>query len=240
MTTGIPLGGKVAAGRIALIDDEDFSLVSQYRWHVQENKHGNVAYARTVIRRADGHRTHVLMHCLILNYHKGIDHAGACWLDSADRLPAAGFVFDYRVRCHFGGTSSQYKGVKKRDNRWEASIEIANQYCYLGLFTTEEDAARAYDATALAAWGEFARLNLPLNQITVAESQQNRSKKEAPSSQYKGVSWHKSTGKWRAAIMINGKQRHLGEFTDEIEAARTYDAAAYEAGEFTRLNFPHN
>lgn len=59
------------------------------------------------------------------------------------------------------------------------------------------------------------------------------------SSRFKGVSWHKAAGKWRAAIIVNRRKRHLGLFADEAEAARVYDVAALEAwGSFARLNFP--
>jgi hypothetical protein len=53
------------------------------------------------------------------------------------------------------------------------------------------------------------------------------------------VSWQKQPRKWRAAINIDGKQRHLGHFDDPADAARAYDRAALEAwGEFAVLNFP--
>lgn len=39
----------------------------------------------------------------------------------------------------------------------------------LGGFTNEVDAAKAYDATAIKYQGEFARLNLPLQEKTDAD-----------------------------------------------------------------------
>lgn len=63
---------------------------------------------------------------------------------------------------------------------------------------------------------------------------------------YKGVSWHKATGKWRVTIAAgsvkkNGKSGiiHLGLFTDPEKAARAYDMVARKHfGEFAALNFP--
>jgi hypothetical protein len=56
--------------------------------------------------------------------------------------------------------TSHYKGVSwatKGRHRWRAAIADR----YIGAFATEEDAARAYDAAAVARWGEFALLNFP-------------------------------------------------------------------------------
>jgi len=41
-----------------------------------------------------------------------------------------------------------------------------------------------------------------------------------------GVSWHKSTNKWRSAISFNKKHIHIGLFNNTIEAAKAYDNAA--------------
>lgn len=55
---------------------------------------------------------------------------------------------------------------------------------------------------------------------------------------YKGVSWSKYMGKWRAYCTANGKTNHIGYFDSLEDAARAYDEAAIRThGEFARLNF---
>lgn len=66
-----------------------------------------------------------------------------------------------------------------------------------------------------------------LRWATGTENQGNRVKQDSPtSSTFKGVSWNKAGGKWAANIKIDGKTKHIGCFTDELEAARAYDEAA--------------
>ena len=57
------------------------------------------------------------------------------------------------------------------------------------------------------------------------------------SSKYKGVSWFKQLGKWRADIRKEGKLTYLGSFNNEEDAAIAYnDAAERVHGEFAYLN----
>jgi hypothetical protein len=57
------------------------------------------------------------------------------------------------------------------------------------------------------------------------------------SSKFKGVSWQLKRKKWRAYIVLNDIQYHLGEYTSEIDAARAYnDGAIKYFGEFAYLN----
>ena len=57
------------------------------------------------------------------------------------------------------------------------------------------------------------------------------------SSVYKGVSYCKKSKKWKSRIHIDGKEKRLGYFTDEREAAEAYNAAAIEHyGVFAKLN----
>ncbi len=58
------------------------------------------------------------------------------------------------------------------------------------------------------------------------------------SSIYKGVCWNNNYQKWRAQIKLNYKLIHLGDFNNEIEAAKAYNVAAKKYfGEFAWLNF---
>jgi hypothetical protein len=63
--------------------------------------------------------------------------------------------------------------------------------------------------------------------------------KRTGTSKYKGVSWYKRGGKWHSQIMIDGIQKHIAYFDDEIEAAKSYDIHALELfKEYACLNFP--
>lgn len=58
------------------------------------------------------------------------------------------------------------------------------------------------------------------------------------SSPYRGVHRCSRADRFIAKIRIDGRSKYLGTFTDEIEAAVAYDAAAREChGEFAALNF---
>lgn len=83
-------------------------------------------------------------------------------------------------------------------------------------------------------------LNCCRSNLRLTTSQGNsancRSSRDS-SSQYKGVFRHRQSGKFEAAIRINGIKKHLGLFAVESDAAIAYNLAAAEAfGEFAFLN----
>jgi len=165
----VALGGKKADGRVALVDDADYELVSRYRWHVHEQSRGPGRrpagpYARAgVYNPADRRTTMILMHILITGISTGIDHANANGLDNQrENLRPTGQGLNSANMRPATGKTSRFKGVRRhREGKWEARIRIAGRSVYLGIFPVEDDAARAYDMAALAEWGEFARLNFP-------------------------------------------------------------------------------
>ena len=81
--------------------------------------------------------------------------------------------------------------------------------------------------------------NSNLRNATFTQNCQNQRRLSHKTSKYKGVYWHKKNKKWAAQITSNKKTYRLGYFTNETEAALTYDKAARKFhGEFASLNFP--
>jgi hypothetical protein len=162
----VPLRGKKAAGRVARVDDGDYELVSAYTWYVYEAKRPGRRtqgpYATAPIWR-DGKWTTIRMHTLIMG-RKGIDHKDHDGLNNQrsnlrDATPGQN---SHNTRAH-AGAFSRFKGVSCSfdGNIWVAQICVNGHNRRLGRFPFEEEAARAYDAAAREAFGEYAYLNFP-------------------------------------------------------------------------------
>ena len=54
-------------------------------------------------------------------------------------------------------------------------------------------------------------------------------------SKYIGVYWAKNNKKWKAGVRVEGKNKHLGYFECEEEAARKYDSVAVFFGRQTNF-----
>ena len=74
-----------------------------------------------------------------------------------------------------------------------------------------------------------------LRECTDAENQWNAGIARNNTSGFKGVSWNKNVGKWRAQICIANKELYLGAFETAELASAAYNAKAKEIhGEFYR------
>lgn len=80
------------------------------------------------------------------------------------------------------------------------------------------------------------RVNLRV--CTQKQNTHNRRPTRGSTSKYRGVSWNKRDQRWIVQITVNGRNKCLGRFLSEDEAAAAYDEAAMQAyGSFARLNF---
>lgn len=74
---------------------------------------------------------------------------------------------------------------------------------------------------------------------TAAQNAMNKSSAKDSSSKYTGVFFDKKMNKWVAQIQFKGKTKRIGQFTDEVAAAKDRDKATKEYfGEYGKLNFP--
>lgn len=112
--------------------------------------------------RRVGGRTQYLHRTLLGEPSGEVDHRNGDGLDNRrDNLRLAPHRLNLANARPQLGRSSRFKGVSlyRKAGDWEAYITVAGRKRHLGRFTDETDAARAYNAAATAAWGEFARLN---------------------------------------------------------------------------------
>jgi hypothetical protein len=72
------------------------------------------------------------------------------------------------------------------------------------------------------------RSNLRTVTERINQSNQLRKKIGKATSKYPGVSWNKSVRKWMSQIRIKGHTNFLGHFSNEIDAANSYQNALRE------------
>ncbi len=145
-------------GKVALIDDEDYELVSQYKWYAH-NRHGYWYATHT----DNKNKKVISMHRLIMGVPKEklVDHQNRNTLDNRkENLRICTRSQNLMNQKRVNGTS-KYKGVfwYKRHSKWNAYISFNKKRLHLGYFENEIDAAKAYDKKAKELFGEFALSN---------------------------------------------------------------------------------
>jgi hypothetical protein len=147
-------------GKFAIVDPEDYNILSQYKWQAQRSARN--IYARRVVRE-DSKRTLILMHREILKMADDlvVDHINHNGLDNrrSNLRPATKKQNGWNKRSKLH--SSRFKGVgwNKRTKKWRATICYKGKKISLGLYGDENEAAKAYDEAAKKYRGEFAALN---------------------------------------------------------------------------------
>jgi len=157
---------KLTQGQIALVDDEDYSVLNSKKWFARKRKtkYGQDYYAGININTVKGQRA-LNMHRYILSIFDSkiqIDHIDNNGLNNQkSNLRVATNKQNCCNKKVSGIGTSKYKGVtvRKRDGKYVASIKVNYRNKHIGIYIHEVDAAIAYNEAAIKYFGEFAKLN---------------------------------------------------------------------------------
>ena len=143
---------------VALVDDEDYDWLNQYKWHID-----NIGYAKMSYKINKINKT-IRMHQLLIYKPTGMqtDHINGNKLNNQkENLRIVTQQQNQMNKIKRKNMTSKYKGVSwfGESNKWRADIMLNKKQYYLGLFNNEIDAAKAYNKRALELFGEYANLN---------------------------------------------------------------------------------
>lgn len=158
---------QLSRGYKAIVDDEDYDRLSQWRWNISTCNGGVYPTRGERIEGTKPQRRRVVrMHVEIMNPPAGmlVDHINGDTLDNRRcnlRVCTKG-QNQMNMRRNSRNTSG-YRGVhwNKKNKKWTAIIRVANRKHYLGLFESVEAAATAYAEASRKYHGEFGRPDLP-------------------------------------------------------------------------------
>lgn len=148
---------KVPVGKeeFAIVDDEDFDLVSKYVWQPAVSGSGTgLVYAVTKLR----------MHRLIMQAPPGmmVDHINGDPLDNRRANLRLCTNAENQQNTPARKGSSRFKGVSfnARRKKWYGTFTYNGDFFYCGSWDDEEECARAVDKKRREVCGDFASLNL--------------------------------------------------------------------------------
>lgn len=162
MAREIPLGRT--GNLVAIVDDEDFDSLSQYKWRAMRARKRNHPDEFRAVRGTHGSGEGIVfMHRQITDAPKGIDvdHANGDTLDNRRANLRHCNQSQNQANRHALEPlkTSRFKGVCWNGSRWQAGIKVQGKSIHLGVYRDEKDAAAAYDEAARKHFGEFAHTN---------------------------------------------------------------------------------
>ena len=159
----------LSKGMLAIVDDEDFTAISAFRWCL----HSRGYAVRKGPRDRVGRREVILMHRSISAALHGteVDHINGNRLDNRKaNLRFATSSQNHANQKLSSKNTSGAKGVSfnQKSGRYYSEIHLNRRKKFLGSFSSIASAADAYDAAARLYFGEFAKTNATLNQVEAA------------------------------------------------------------------------
>lgn len=160
---------KLTKGQYAIVDDNDYEWLNQWKWYAILYKGMNTFYAVRGMRKKEielnnGKKGLILMARVILKAPKGlqVDHVNRDTLDNRrQNLRLATSTQNHgNSRIPLRNTSG-YKGVVQgtKTQKYQAQIKYKGHLYFLGLFDNKQKAALAYNLHAKKFFGVYARLN---------------------------------------------------------------------------------
>jgi len=243
-------GGRIKEGASKYIG-VSFDKTAKNKWRTQIRIDGRLRYI--------GHYENE--EAAAIDYaHAVFKYRGQGALDKArEAKEENSFAFDLRdippqlpipkSAGHIKEGASKYKGVyfNKPMKKWQTQIMIAGKSQFIGYYDNDEEAAVDYARAVFKYKGqgqgvldkgrEAKEDNSFIIDLTDVPTQLPIPKsaghiKEGAST-YKGVSFNKAMKKWHAQISVDGKQRLIGYYETEEEAAVDYARAVFKyRGEF--------
>lgn len=161
----IPLTNRKREKIYAIVDKEDFELLSKVKWqlHMPRKAHYTYYALRTVTVK--GKRSCQWMHREVLRLRDPkakVDHIDGNGLNNRRKNLRVASIsqngLNSRLRMD---NKSGYKGVwkPKGASGWIAGIGQNYKSIHIGTFPTKEEAALAYNKKAKELFGEYARMN---------------------------------------------------------------------------------
>jgi hypothetical protein len=132
-------------GKIALVDDEDYEYLMQWKWHVASGR-----YASRAIVLPNGKKTKISMHRSIMSCPElyEVDHINRNTFDNQkSNLRMVTRKQNADNRGTFKNNTSGAKGVCFHNGKWQASYKHKGHLIYIGRFDTIEEAKIAYETT---------------------------------------------------------------------------------------------
>jgi hypothetical protein len=150
-------------GKVALVDEADFSCASQWKWYAKLKKSTNSFYARRN-QYQDGKHSIIELHRAITGLRPGdrrnVDHASRDTLDNRrGNLRVCTNGQNTQNSKRRSDNKSGHKGVyfHSQHKKWVAQIRVKGKAINLGMRDTPEEAAVLYREAAERHFGEFAR-----------------------------------------------------------------------------------
>ncbi|KKN85803.1 hypothetical protein LCGC14_0276100 [marine sediment metagenome] len=151
-------------GYVALVDDEDYEWLSQWKWYSHRGSSSGPWAERNSPPDDNGKRSPVLMHRQIMDApsDRDVDHHDHCMLNNQRaNLRVCTTAQNMANRRKSRGCSSRFKGVcwDKEHKKWRVRIGVNGCSRHLGYCDDEMKAALVYNKEAIKEWGEFSLPN---------------------------------------------------------------------------------